>query len=109
MKHLNEEQQHANQISERIVQLGDEPNLSPDGLLSRSHAEYVEGQTVVDMIREDLVAKRVAIDSYRELVQYLVDTDPTSHRVMESILAVEEEHADEMADLLERLPEQMER
>jgi len=102
--HSNEEQQHADQIAERIVQLGGEPNLSPDGLLSRSHAQYVEGAALVDMIREDLIAERIAIDSYREIVQYLSDKDPTSRRVIESILSVEEEHADEMADLLEGLP-----
>jgi bacterioferritin len=104
LKHSNEEQQHADQIAERIVQLGGEPNFSPDGLLSRSHAQYVEGETLVDMIREDLVAERVAIDSYREIVQYLSDKDPTSRRVMETILAVEEEHADDMAEMLEGLP-----
>ena len=107
LQHSNDEQQHADQIAERIVQLGGEPNFSPDGLLSRSHAEYVEGRTLVDMIREDLVAERVAIDSYREIVQYLSDKDPTSRRVMETILAVEEEHADEMAELLEGLPGKM--
>jgi bacterioferritin len=106
LQHSNEEQQHADQLAERIVQLGGEPNFSPDGLSSRSHAEYVEGKTLVDMIREDLVAERIAIDSYREMVQYLSDKDPTSRRVVESILAVEEEHADEMADLLEGLPEE---
>ncbi|MFL9988098.1 hypothetical protein [Paraburkholderia sediminicola] len=74
-----------------MVQLAGKPNFSPDGLLSRSHAEYVEGTTLVDMIREHLIAERVAIDSYREIVQYLADKDPTSRRVMESILAVEEE------------------
>ncbi|MGF6602368.1 bacterioferritin [Paraburkholderia sp. GAS448] len=107
LQHSNEEQQHADQIAGRIVQIGGEPNFSPDGLLSRSHAEYVEGETLVDMIREDLVAERVAIDSYREIVQYLSDKDPTSRRVMENILAVEEEHADEMADLLAGLPEKV--
>ncbi|SFU23967.1 ferritin-like domain-containing protein [Paraburkholderia aspalathi] len=104
LQHSNEEQQHADQIAGRIVQLGGEPNFSPDGLLARSHAEYVEGQTLGDMIREDLVAERIAIDSYGEIVQYLADKDPTSRRMMENILAVEEEHADEMADLLEGMP-----
>ena len=85
LQHSNEEQQHADQIAGRIVQIGGEPNFSPDGLLSRSHAEYVEGETLVDMIREDLVAERVAIDSYREIVQYLSDKDPTSRRVMEKL------------------------
>lgn len=107
LRHANEEQQHADQIAERIVQLGGEPNFSPQGLLTRSHAEYVEGDTLVDMIREDLIAERIAIDSYREIVQYLGDRDPTSRRVMEDILAVEEEHAEEMADLLTGLPSEL--
>jgi bacterioferritin len=107
LEHSNEEQQHADEIAERIVQLGGEPNFSPDGLLSRSHAEYVEGTSLVDMIKEDLVAERVAIDSYREIIQFLGEKDPTSRRVMESILAVEEEHADDMADLLEGLPAEL--
>lgn len=104
LQHSNEEQGHADQLAERIVQLGGEPNFSPDGLLSRSHAEYVEGASLVDMIKEDLVAERVAIDSYREIIQFLGEKDPTSRRVMESILAVEEEHADDMADLLTGMP-----
>ena len=86
------------------MQLGGEPNFSPDGLVSRSHAEYVPGESLVDMIKEDLVAERIAIDSYRDIIQYLGDKDPTTRRMMESILAVEEEHADDMADLLEGLP-----
>ena len=102
--HANEEQGHADQIAERIVQLGGEPNFSPDGLSTRSHAEYVEGNTLVDMIKEDLVAERIAIDSYREIVQYLGTKDSTTRRLMEGILAVEEEHADELADLLADLP-----
>ncbi len=98
--HSNEEQSHADQLAERIVQLGGEPNLSPVGLLERSHAEYVEGATLLDMIREDLVAERIAIDSYRDFIRYLDDKDPTTRRLLESILAVEEQHADELADLL---------
>ncbi|KAA0997462.1 bacterioferritin [Paraburkholderia panacisoli] len=98
--HSNEEQGHADQIAERIVQLGGEPNFAPDGLVSRSHAEYVEGTSLEDMIKEDLVAERIAIDSYREIIQYLGEKDPTTRRMMEGILAVEEEHADDMADLL---------
>ncbi|MEA3120843.1 MAG: bacterioferritin, partial [Paraburkholderia sp.] len=90
--------------AERIVQLGGEPNFSPEGLLARSHAEYVEGTSLVDMIKEDLVAERVAIDSYREIIAYLGEKDPTSRRVMENILAQEEEHADDMADLLAGIP-----
>jgi bacterioferritin len=107
LEHANEEQEHADMLAERIVQLGGAPNFNPDGLLSRSHAEYVEGRSLVDMIKEDLVAERVAIDSYREIIQYLGDKDPTSRRVMETILAAEEEHADDMADLLEGLPAEL--
>jgi bacterioferritin len=104
LEHSNEEQGHADQIAERIVQLGGEPNFSPEGLTARSHAEYVEGVTLADMIREDLVAERIAIDSYRDFIQYLGDRDPTTRRLMEEILAVEEEHADDLADLLQGMP-----
>lgn len=99
--HANEEQGHADQIARRIVQLGGEPDFSPDSLSGRSHAEYVEGDSLVDMIKEDLVAERIAIDSYREMIQYLGDSDPTTRTMLEGILAVEEEHADELADLLQ--------
>ncbi len=109
LQHSNDEQQHADQLAERIVQLGGEPNFSPDGLLTRSHAEYIEGASLVDMIKEDLVAERVAIDSYREIITFLGEKDPTTRRVMESILAVEEEHADDMADLLTGLPSDLKR
>lgn len=101
LEHAQEEQQHADQIAQRITQLGGSPNFSPDGLLTRSHSEYVEGETLKRMIEEDLVAERIAIDSYREIIQYLGDKDPTTRRLMEDILAVEEEHADDMAGLLE--------
>jgi bacterioferritin len=107
LAHSNEEQGHADQLAGRIVQLGGEPNFSPDGLLSRSHAEYVEGGSLVEMIKEDLVAERIAIDSYRDIIHYLSDRDPTTRRMMEEILAVEEKHADEMADLLAGLPAQL--
>jgi bacterioferritin len=100
LQHANEEQGHADQIAQRIVQLGGEPNLNPDGLLSRSHAEYVEGDTLLDMIKEDLVAERIAIDSYREIIQYLGNDDPTTRRMMEGILAMEEEHAEDLVSLL---------
>lgn len=103
LAHSNEEQGHADQIAERIVQLGGEPNFSPDGLMSRSHAEYVAGDSLEDMIKEDLVAERIAIDSYRDIIKYLSDKDPTTRRMMESILATEEEHADDMAELLQGL------
>jgi bacterioferritin len=100
LQHANEEQQHADQIAARIVQLGGQPNFSPEGLLARSHSEYVEGTTLVEMIREDLVAERVAIDSYSEMIRYLADDDPTTRRMLETILAVEEEHADDLASFL---------
>jgi len=98
--HANEEQQHADQIAARIVQLNGEPNFSPEGLLTRSHAEYVEGKDLVDMIKEDLVAERVAIDSYREMIEYIGDKDTTTKRMLEGILAMEEEHADDLVGLL---------
>ena len=101
LQHANEEQQHADQIAARIVQLNGEPNLNPDGLTSRSHAEYVEGEDLIDMIKEDLVAERIAIDSYREMINYIGDKDTTTKRMMEDILAQEEEHADELADMLD--------
>jgi bacterioferritin len=103
LQHTNEEQLHADQIAQRIVQLGGEPNFSPDGLATRSHSEYVEGESLTDMIKEDLVAERVAIDSYREMINYLGNDDPTTRRLMEGILATEEEHADDLVNLLERL------
>jgi bacterioferritin len=104
--HSNEEQQHADQIAERIVQLGGEPNFSPEGISSRSHSEYVDAQSLIDMIKENLVAERIAIDSYAEMIRYIGDKDPTSRRVLEQILAVEEEHAEELADLLVGMPEE---
>jgi bacterioferritin len=103
LQHANEEQGHADLIAQRIVQLGGEPNFNPEGLLSRSHAEYVEGDTLLDMIKEDLVAERIAIDSYREIIQYLGNDDPTTRRMMEGILAMEEEHADDLVSLLDDL------
>lgn len=103
LEHANQEQAHADQIAARIVQLGGEPDFSPDGLATRSHAEYVEGDSLIDMIKEDLVAERIAIDSYREIVNYLGDHDPTSRRMMEEILAVEEEHADDLVNLLQEM------
>src|SRR5437667_5235315 len=100
LQHANDEQGHADQIAARIVQLGGEPNFNPDGLLTRSHAEYVEGETLLDMIKEDLVAERIAIDSYRDMINYFGSDDPTSRRLLEGILAVEEEHADDLVNLL---------
>jgi bacterioferritin len=103
LEHATDEQQHADQIAARIVQLGGAPDFSPEGLATRSHAEYVEGETLEDMIKEDLVAERIAIDSYREIIAYLGDNDSTSRRLMEEILAKEEEHADDLANLLQDL------
>jgi bacterioferritin len=103
LQHANEEQGHADLIAQRIVQLGGEPNFSPEGLQSRSHAEYVEGDTLLDMIKEDLVAERIAIDSYREMINYLGNNDPTTRRMLEGILAMEEEHADDLVSLLQDL------
>ncbi len=103
LQHAAEEQAHADQIAERITQLDGKPDLSPEGLLSRSHADYVEGSDLVDMIKEDLVAERIAIDSYREIIQYVGNDDPTTRRMLEGILAMEEEHAEDMNTLLEEL------
>jgi len=102
LQHANEEQGHADQIAARIVQLGGAPNLSPQGMLARSHSEYVEGETLIDMIREDLVAERVAIDSYKEMIEYVGSKDPTTRRMLDGILALEEEHAEDLATLLQR-------
>jgi bacterioferritin len=103
LEHAKEEQQHADMIAERITQLDGEPNFNPDGLATRSHSEYVEGDSLIDMIKEDLVAERIAIESYSEIIRYLADNDPTSRRVMEEILAKEEQHAEEMKTLLETI------
>ena len=101
--HANEEQQHADQIAQRIVQLNGEPNFSPEGLAGRAHAEYVEGNDLLDMIKEDLIAERIAIDSYREMIEYIGDKDTTTKRMLEGILAMEEEHADDLVGMLEDL------
>jgi bacterioferritin len=103
LEHAAEEQEHADMIAERITQLDGEPNFNPDGLLTRSHSEYVEGESLVDMIKEDLIAERIAIESYSEIIRYLADNDPTSRRMMEEILAKEEEHAEDMKTLLETI------
>ena len=103
LQYANDEQMHADQIAARVVQLGGEPNFSPEGLLGRSHVEYVEGKSLIDMIKEDLIAERIAIDSYREMIGYLGNDDPTSRRMLEGILAMEEEHADDLVSLLEEL------
>jgi bacterioferritin len=102
LEHSNEEQAHADQIAERIVQLGGEPDFNPNAITGRSHAEYRIGKTLAEAIRENLVAERIAIDSYREMVQFIGDSDPTTRRMLEGILATEEDHADELADLLQQ-------
>jgi bacterioferritin len=103
LQHANEEQGHADQIAERITQLQGAPNFSPEGMLTRSHSEYVEGGSLVDMIKENLVAERIAIDSYSDMIRYVGDNDTTTKRMLEGILAMEEEHADDMANLLATL------
>lgn len=103
LQHANEEQGHADRISERISQLGGEPDLNPATLTTRSHSEYVEGDDLVSMIQENLVAERIAIESYSEIIRFLGDKDVTSRRLMEEILGVEEEHANDMLDLLSKV------
>ena len=102
-QHATDEQGHADQLAARIIQLGGEPNFSPDGLSSSSHAEYVEGSSLVEMIREDAVAERIAIESYTEMARYIGEGDPTTRRLLETILAVEEEHADDLVNLLSKM------
>jgi bacterioferritin len=101
LEHAQQEQEHAGMLSERIVQLGGEPDLNPDTLTARAHAEYKEGGNLRDMVRENLIAERIAIDSYREMINFIGDKDTTTKRLLEHILAQEEEHADDFADLLE--------
>lgn len=103
LQHATEEQGHADRISERITQLGGEPDLNPSTLTSRSHSEYVEGSDLISMIKENLVAERIAIESYSEIIRYLGNKDVTSRRLMEEILAVEEEHANDMLDLIDKI------
>ncbi|WVV48329.1 ferritin-like domain-containing protein [Pseudomonas sp. NA13] len=100
LEHANQEAEHADKLAERIVQLGGEPEFNPDLLTRNSHAQYVAGHTLKEMVYEDLVAERIAIDSYREIIQYIGEKDPTTRRIFEDILAQEEEHADDMADIL---------
>lgn len=103
LEHANEEMAHADLIAKRITELGGEPDFSPNGLSERSHAEYVAGDTLSAMIKEDLIAERIAIESYREMIAYLGDTDPTTQRMLKEILAMEEEHADDLASLIENI------
>ena len=102
LQHANEEQGHADQIAERITQLGHDPDFNPEGLATRSHSQYVTGKDLADMVKENLIAERIAIESYTEIIRFLGDKDPTSRRMMEGILAVEEEHANDMLDLLDQ-------
>lgn len=104
LEHANEEQMHADWVAERITQLGGSPNFSPEGLASRAHAHYSEGETLQEMIEEDLVAERVAIETYSEIIRWLGSDDPTTRRMVEDILKMEEQHADELASLLATLP-----
>ena len=99
-EHAKEEQEHARKVAERINQLGGKPNFNPEGLASRSASQYVEAGNLVEMIKENLIAERIAIDHYRELIRYFADKDPTTRVMIEGILAVEEEHANDMQDLL---------
>jgi bacterioferritin len=103
LQHANDEQGHADQVAERITQLQGEPNFNPEGLATRSHSEYVEGGSLVDMIREDLVAERIAVESYSEIVRWLGNDDPTTRSLIEDILKKEEEHADDLVKLLATL------
>ncbi|MBF8724383.1 MULTISPECIES: ferritin-like domain-containing protein [Pseudomonas] len=103
LEHANQEAEHADKLAERIVQLGGEPDFNPDNLSQNAHAQYVAGNSLKEMVLEDLVAERIAIDSYREIIQYIGEKDPTTRRIFEEILAQEEEHADDMADLLKGL------
>jgi len=103
LEHATQEGEHADKLAERIVQLGGEPEFNPDLLSKNAHAQYVAGNNLKEMVYEDLVAERIAVDSYREIIQYIGDKDPTTRRLLEEILAQEEEHADDMADILESL------
>jgi bacterioferritin len=103
LQHANEEQQHADWVAERITQIGGEPNFNPEGLATRSHSEYKPGDSLTDMIKEDLVAERIAIESYSEIVRWLGNDDPTSRVLIEQILKMEEEHANDMLDLLAKM------
>ncbi len=100
LAHSNEELHHADMLADRITQLGGEPNFDPKGLTERSSSEYVQGTTLKDMIKEDLVAERIAVDTYRNMIQFIGDSDPTTRRMLEEILAVEEEHADDLSRLI---------
>jgi bacterioferritin len=99
-QHAKEEQEHMNAVAERINQLGGKPNFNPEGLATRAASQYSEGENLVDMIKENLIAERIAVDHYRELIRYFGDNDPATRVMLEEILSVEEEHANDMHDLL---------
>jgi bacterioferritin len=103
LQHANEEQQHVDWVAERIAQLNGEPNFNPEGMASRSHSEYQEGSNLIEMIKEDLVAERIAIQSYSEIARWIGQDDPTTRRLIEEILKMEEEHADDLANLLTKV------
>ena len=103
LQHAADEQQHADWVAERINQLGGEPNFNPEGIATRAHSEYVEATDLPSMIRENLVAERIAIESYSDIVRWLANDDPTTRKMIENILEKEEEHADDMANLLARM------
>ncbi|HLH75492.1 MAG TPA: ferritin-like domain-containing protein [Candidatus Binataceae bacterium] len=103
LQHAKEEEEHTNWVAERIVQLRGAPNYNPEGLATRSHAQYAEGNSLVDMIREDLVAERIAIETYSEIVRWLSTDDPSTRRLIERILEVENKHAEDMVTLLEKV------
>jgi bacterioferritin len=100
LQHANEEMSHADSLAKRIIELGGEPNFSPVGLSDRSHSEYVAVDTLNEMIKEDLIAERIAIESYREMIAYLAENDPTTQRLLKEILAMEEEHAEDLVSIL---------
>lgn len=103
LEHANEEQQHADLLAERIIQLGGDPDFDPNGLAERSHAEYGKGTSLIEILRDDLIAERVAIQSYTEMIKYIGDDDPTTKRILEGILSAEEQHAEEISSMLANL------
>jgi bacterioferritin len=105
-EHAADEQGHADLIAERIVQLGGEPDYAPTTLLARSHSEYAEGEDLLEMLQEDLIAERIAVESYNEIIRYVGSDDPTTRRVLETILSKEEEHAEDLSSLLQGLGRQ---
>ena len=109
LEHAGDEQGHADRIAERITQLGGEPDFNPESLTTRSHSEYVPGHDLLEMIREDLVAERIAVESYAEMIRYIGEDDPTTRRMLEEILAAEETHADELRVLIKTLAPSPER